>query len=114
MIYMGQTTFKSTLVSELNGNPFLSKDRLTRIKNSVYFNNAEDYMSAANLSSTCHLGLGSDCGVMFLQSVDINVSSTVKAVQKRKRNGGQRLGSLGVLSSGADVSSWWLGRVLRI
>jgi hypothetical protein len=41
----GKTIFKSTLMNELNGNPFLSKDRLTRIRNFVYFNNAKDYMT---------------------------------------------------------------------
>jgi hypothetical protein len=39
--------YKSTLVNELNGNPFLLKDRLIWICNSVYFNNFEDYLSAA-------------------------------------------------------------------
>lgn len=58
--YNGQTIYKSTLVADLNGNPFLSKDHLTRIKNSVYFNNADDYLSAANLSTAALLGLGSD------------------------------------------------------
>jgi hypothetical protein len=38
--YKGRAIYKSTLVGESNGNPFLSKDRLTRIKNSIYFNNA--------------------------------------------------------------------------
>jgi hypothetical protein len=61
--YSGKVIFKSTLVSELNGNPFLSKDRLTRIRNSVYFNNAEDYRNVANSSSSYLLGLGSDCGI---------------------------------------------------
>jgi hypothetical protein len=43
----GKSVYKSTLVNELNGNPFLLKDRLIWICNSVYFNNFEDYLSAA-------------------------------------------------------------------
>lgn len=78
--YMGRTIFKSILLSKLNGNPFLSKDHLTRIKNSVYFNNAEEYMSAAKSSTTCLLGLGSDCRVLFLQSPNLNVPSTLHVV----------------------------------
>lgn len=60
------------------------------------------------------MGLGSDCGVLFLQSANLNVSSTVKVVQKRRRCGGQRLGSPSVVTKGADVGSWWLGRVQKI
>lgn len=112
--YMGKTIFKSTLVSELNGNPFLSKDRLTRIKNSVYFNNAEDYLSAASSSSTCLIGLGSDCGVLFMQPSDLDVGSAVKAAQRRKKGSGVRLGTPCNVSGGADVGSWWLGRVQKI
>jgi hypothetical protein len=39
---LGKVVFKSTLVNELNGNSFLFKDMLTRISNSVYFNNSKD------------------------------------------------------------------------
>jgi hypothetical protein len=74
-------------VSELNGNPYLSKDRLTRFRNSIYFNNAEDYLSAASSSSTMLLGLGSDCGVFFLQTANLNTTLAVKAAKRRKRSG---------------------------
>ncbi|KAL3692992.1 hypothetical protein R1sor_006643 [Riccia sorocarpa] len=36
--YDGHSMYKATLVSQLVGNPTLSKDRLTRIKQSIYFN----------------------------------------------------------------------------
>jgi hypothetical protein len=52
---LGKVVYKSTLVNELNRNPFLFKDRLTRICNSIYFNNCEDYLSAATSNSTCLL-----------------------------------------------------------
>ena len=58
--------FKSTLVSQLNSNPFLSKDRLTRIRNSIYFNNLDDYINASSSTETMLLELGMDCGVYFM------------------------------------------------
>ena len=41
--YEGHKMYKSTLVSQMNGNPFLSKDKLTKVNNLLYFNNNEDY-----------------------------------------------------------------------
>ncbi|KAL3696831.1 hypothetical protein R1sor_010907 [Riccia sorocarpa] len=38
VVYDGHSIYKATLVSQLVGNPTLSKDRLTRIKQSIYFN----------------------------------------------------------------------------
>ena len=64
--YGGHHIYKSTLVSQLNANPFLSKDRLARVKNSIYFNNFDDYISAGSLQETMLLGLGMDCGVYFM------------------------------------------------
>ena len=77
--YMEKAIYKSTLVAKLNGNPFLSKDRLTCIKNSVYINNAEDYLSTANLITIALMGLRSDCGVLFMQSRTLGQSSGVRA-----------------------------------
>jgi hypothetical protein len=99
-------------VSELNGNPSLSKDRLTRVRNSIYFNNAEDYFSAASSNSTMLLGLGSDCGVFFLQSANLNTTSVVKAA-KRKRCCGKK-GSPSNISTRGDSGTWWVGRVQKI
>ena len=63
----GNRIFKSTLVGQLNGNPFLSsKDRLTRVKKSLYFNNSEDYLNASRSLNTCFVGIGSDVGVFFV------------------------------------------------
>jgi len=58
--------FKSTLVGQFNRNPFLSKDRLTCIKKSLYFNNSEDYLNAATCSNTCFVKIGSNGGVYFV------------------------------------------------
>ena len=110
--YGGHQIFKSTLVSQLNANHFLSKDRLTRVRNSMYFNNFADYLSATSSSSTCLLGLGSNCGVYFVQRSSIMVSSTVKAAARRHSR--SRDGQCGVPSSclqGVDKGTWWVGRV---
>ena len=67
--YEGHTIYKSTLVSQLNGNHFLSEDRLTRVRNSIYFNNANDYIATSSSTSLMMLGLGSDCGVLFCSAI---------------------------------------------
>lgn len=56
----GKTLCKSTLVSQLNGNPTLSKDRLTRVKSGVYFSFE---MKSKPQNSTC-IGIGYDCAVL--------------------------------------------------
>ena len=64
--YDGHNIYKSTLVSQLNVNHFLSKDRLTKVKNSIYFNNVDDYINASSSTEKNLLGLGMDCGVYFM------------------------------------------------
>jgi hypothetical protein len=108
----GKVVYKSTLVNELNGNPFLSKDRLTRIRNSIYFNNSEDYLSAATSNSTCLLGLGSDCGVFFVESQSRTVGSAAKAAKSRSRMG--RLGGPSSVPVAASSGTWWLGKVQKM
>lgn len=63
----GHCIYKSTLVSQLNGNSFLSKDRLVRIKHSIEFNNHDNYSRAGLSSGTGLLCIGSGCGVHFVQ-----------------------------------------------
>jgi len=81
--YLGKAIYKSTLVADLNGNPFLLKDRLIWMKNPVYFNNVEEYLSAANSTTIAFLRLGSDFGVLCMQSPTLEIISVVKAVRKR-------------------------------
>jgi hypothetical protein len=112
--FAGHSIYKSTLVSQLNGNPFLSKDRLTRVKHSMYFNNHDDYITAAASSSTCLLGIGSDCGVYFVQSSTANISSTVRSAAKRKRGRNSKASKSGTptnILQGVDDGTWWIGRV---
>jgi len=83
--YNGHKIYKSTLVSQLNANPILSKDRLTRVKNSIYFNNSDDYITTSSSIETMLLDLNMDCGVYFMQRTTTTISSLVKAIVWRKR-----------------------------
>ena len=42
----GQSIYKSTLVSQVNGNVFLTKGRLARIQHVIQFNNHDNYLHA--------------------------------------------------------------------
>ena len=112
--YEGNQIFKSTLVSQLNGNPFLSKDRLIRVKNSFCFYNNEAYLNATSLSFSIFLGLGSDAGVYFLEQRNTMISSTVKAVAKRKQGWPSKNGIATCVLNGVDEGTWWVGRVQKI
>jgi hypothetical protein len=109
---IGKNVYKSTLVNELDGNPFLSKDRLIHIKNSVYFNNAEDYITAAASSSTCLLGLGTDCGVFFANCDSTGTGSTSRVA--KKRSGGARSGNPSRISGVGSIGKWWLRSVQKM
>ncbi|KAL3701925.1 hypothetical protein R1sor_019947 [Riccia sorocarpa] len=92
----GHQIYKATLVSQLNGNPMLSKDRLTRIKQSVYFNGVKPKPREPGIPS-CIMDIGSDCAVLF---------SSVQA-QKRTRSRKRR----GPETTTKEV---WIGRVQKI
>jgi len=65
--YEGNRIFKSSLVCQLNGNPFLSNDRLIIINNSIYFNNSEAYIPQCYFFVFYYvLGLGSNANVYIL------------------------------------------------
>ena len=86
--------FKSTLVSQLNGNPTLSKDRLTRIKASILYMKPK-LLTAANHDTM--LNLGCDCGVCFLNTLEARI------VKKHGRP--KKL---------APIKVWFVGRVYRM
>lgn len=58
--YDGRQIFKATLVSQLSANLFLSKDKVTQVKKSIYFNINDDYISASSLSTSMLIRLASD------------------------------------------------------
>ncbi|MCO5547161.1 hypothetical protein L7F22_000604 [Adiantum nelumboides] len=92
----GKTICKSTLVGQLNGNPTLSKDRLTRVKGGVY----DTFDKKVTYQSRTFLVVGSDCDVLFerLPSKEIR-RSKVK-------------GKLGSTNEGVSKGTWYLGRIV--
>ena len=94
----GKAISKSTLVNQLNGNPTLFKDRLTRVKSGVYFSLEKKAMIHTR---TC-LGIGCDCAVLF-ESTSINAN---------KKTRGK--GKAGNTSKGAVNNMWYLGRVVSM
>lgn len=84
--FQGHSIYKSTFVSQLNGNPYLSKDKLTRMQNSIYFINSDDYLTAASLTTSMLLGLGFDLGVYFKDSRGPTTSSTVMIAKIKTRD----------------------------
>ena len=109
--YSRHQIYKSTLISQLNRNPFLSKNRLTCIKNFIYFNNFEDYLRAANCANTQLLGLGSNCAIFFVQRTSTTQTSVVKAARKRKQNQAGKSGRAMNMQNRRDKGTWWLRRV---
>ena len=69
--------YKSILVSQLNGNPTLSKDRLTRIKSGIIY--SEEKVKTLANHDTSLLKLGCDCAVVFFNTPE------VQTVKKRGR-----------------------------
>ena len=80
-----------------------------RVQNSVYFNNAEDYLSAIASTTTMLVGLGSDCGVFFAQSHNAGTTSTIRAIQKQIVAGNFKKGVPTRVAVGADAGTWCLG-----
>lgn len=112
--YDGHYIYKSTLVSQLNANPFLSKDRLTKVKKSIYFNNSDDYIDASSSTEKMLLGLGMDCGVYFMQRSTTTISSTVKSVVRRTRGGLSKKFQPTCVLNGVDRGTWCIGRVQKM
>ena len=59
----GKDMYKSCLVSQLNGNPTLSKDILTKVRNGVYLGRDE---SPPQKGVAIGFGIGSNCVVLFV------------------------------------------------
>jgi len=87
---------------------------LTRVKKSLYFNNSEDYLQAAQCENTCFVGIGSDVGVYFLQRSTITRPSTVTAAKKRRRCVAGKSGTPTSTLQGVDQGTWWIGRIQKM
>jgi hypothetical protein len=112
--YSGHKIYKSTLVSQLNGNPFLSKDRLTRVHNSIFFNNSDDYLVATNSENSCLLGVGSDCIMYFVRRNTTRMTYAAKSAMKRTRGRASSSGRPMNVLQGVDEGTWWLERVPKM
>ncbi|KAL2634896.1 hypothetical protein R1flu_006375 [Riccia fluitans] len=99
--YEGHQMYKASLVSLLVGNPTLSKDRLTRIKQSVYFNGVKPKPRVDGVP-VCIMDVGSDCTVLFdgPDNLSSNKSRGLRIGQKRRRDG--------------QTNQVWFGRVQKI
>jgi hypothetical protein len=106
--YQGNQIYKFMLVNQLNANPFLSMDRLTCVRKSMYFNNLDVYSTTTSSSSTCLLSLGNNCGVYFVQDNNNQASS--------KQQGGKnsRVGKPIHICNDTSNGTWWLGKMQRI
>ncbi|KAL3677806.1 hypothetical protein R1sor_020762 [Riccia sorocarpa] len=94
--YDGHSIYKATLVSQLVGNPTLSKDRLTRIKQSIYFNGVKQKPRVDGIPM-CILDIGSDCVVFFKSE---NTRRSTRSTGRRTAN--------------AISNEVWIGRVQKI
>ncbi|KAL3692524.1 hypothetical protein R1sor_006175 [Riccia sorocarpa] len=97
----GHQMYKASLVSLLVGNPTFSKDRLTRIKQSVYFNGVKPKPRVEGVP-VCIMDVGSGCGVLF-DTPDGLISSRScrgRQSQKQRRDG--------------QAKQVWFGRVQKI
>lgn len=109
----GHCIFKSTLVSQLNGNNFLSKDRLARIKHNIQFNNHDNCVRAGMSLGTGLLSIGSNCAVHFVHQNTTRLSSMVRSATKRKQGPPSntfRLNAINVLLV-VDEGTWWIGGI---
>ncbi|KAL2642793.1 hypothetical protein R1flu_010380 [Riccia fluitans] len=99
--YEGHQMYKASLVSLLVGNPTLSKDHLTRIKKSVYFNGLKP-KSREDGVPVCIMDIGSDCVVLFDGPDNLlNINSRgLQTGQKGRRDG--------------QTNQVWFGRVQKI
>ncbi|KAL2621663.1 hypothetical protein R1flu_001868 [Riccia fluitans] len=99
--YEGHEMYKASLVSLLVGNPILSKDCLTRIKQSVYFNGVKPKPRVDGVP-VCIMDIGSDCAMLFdgLHNL-FNISSRGLQIGQKGRRDGQ-------------TNQVWFGRFQKI
>src|SRR5450759_1051558 len=78
--------YKTMLISQLNDNPHLSKDMLTRVKSSLYFNNLVDKPKVRDGSPTMFIHVGTECAMYFVKELhSIPSTRTVTSIAKQIR-----------------------------
>ncbi|KAL3681170.1 hypothetical protein R1sor_024126 [Riccia sorocarpa] len=97
----GHQVYKASLVSLLVGNPTLSKDRLSRIKQTIFFNGVKPKARVPGVP-VCILDVGSDCAVLF-DCARVNTSTRGRQVAAGRKRARQ--------DSSKEV---WFGRVQKI
>ena len=90
----GKDMYKYCLVSKLNGNPTLLKDRLTKVRNGVYFNRDE---RTPKKGVVIGFGIGSDCVVLF-------ESESIVVAERTRRKGVSQSTKHGV-----SCGTWYIG-----
>ncbi|KAL3689330.1 hypothetical protein R1sor_015639 [Riccia sorocarpa] len=93
--------YKASLVSLLVSNPSLSKDRLARIKQFVFFNGVKPKARIARVL-VCIMDVGSDCAVLFDCARESTNTRTRQVLNSRKRRREH------------IVKEVWFGRVQKI
>ncbi|KAL2621273.1 hypothetical protein R1flu_001478 [Riccia fluitans] len=106
--YEGHEMYKASLVSLLVGNPTLSKDRLTRIKQSVYFNGVKPKPRVDGVP-VCIMDVGSDCAVLFdgLHNL-FNISS--RGLRTREKGWTNESSLVWKSSKNKDEVQWEVGQ----
>ncbi|KAL2609054.1 hypothetical protein R1flu_027627 [Riccia fluitans] len=99
--YEGHEVYKASLVTLLVGNPTLSKDCLTRIKQSVYFNGVKPKPRVDGVP-VCIMDVGLDYAVLFDSPDNLYTISSrgLQTGQKGRRDG--------------QTNQVWFGRVQKI
>ena len=92
----GKDMFKAFLVSQLNGNQTLSKDRLTKMRSGVYF---RGYGKTLQNGVSIGFGIGLDCGVLL-------ENNSIPPIERTARKGVPRSKKQGV-----SCRMWYNGRV---
>ena len=94
-------------MSQLNGNPFLSKDWLIRVRNSIYFNKCDAYLSTTSSSNIFLLGLESNYGMYFISSA----SGQNKGRKYKEGDTMARSGRATPIARSTSQGSWYIGCV---
>lgn len=108
VMYEGKPIYKSTLVSQLVGNPHLSKDRLTRIKQVQYASSGKRKFGDTN-PNVCLIDVGSDVGVVFEAESDEGPSTRAALAAAAAKKGKGRGKRVVVYNK-----EYWLGRIVMI